>query len=35
MARDAGATTVSLFGDYQRSPFDNGQSAEIIMVAHK
>jgi hypothetical protein len=35
MAQDAGATTVSLYGDYQRSPFDKGESSDIIMVAYR
>lgn len=35
MAADAGAVTVSLFGDYQRTPFDTGQSPDIIMLATK
>ena len=35
MARDAGATDVSLYGDYQRSSFDSGQSPDIIVVAYK
>ncbi len=35
MARDAGAATVSLYGDYQRTPFDSGQSPDIIVLARK
>ncbi len=35
MAQDAGATTVSLYGDYQRSPLDSGQSSDILVIARK
>ncbi len=35
MARDAGAGTVSLYGDYHRTPYDRGRSSDIILVAVK
>ena len=35
MARSAGAADVGLYGDYQRTPFDSGQSPDIIVVATK
>ncbi len=35
MARSAGAAEVALYGNYQRTPFDSGQSPDIIVVATK
>ena len=35
MARDAGAETVRLYGDYQHAPYDRARSCDLIMLAIK
>jgi ABC-type uncharacterized transport system ATPase subunit len=34
-ARKAGASSVQLFGDYAKQPYDRDQSVDLIMVAQK
>ncbi len=35
MARQAGAETVLLYGDYHRAPYDRAQSCDLVMLAIK
>jgi len=35
MARQAGAETVLLYGDYRRAPYDRAESCDLVMLAIK